>query len=102
MPLGHGVRHIPRSRQAFDAEPDDPANEEASMFERLKVGAWACVGDCCPIRTMMHPEIDAVTIVFGEHDAFELLVTTSALRNLAQLTANTLDQVTSATEGSEP
>lgn len=61
------------------------------MVEPLKVGTWACVDDECPVRFVVHPEDGAVTLVFGNHDEFELFLTTAALRNLVRLGAETLN-----------
>lgn len=63
------------------------------MFEQLKVGTWACVDDQCPIRPVIHTEDDAVTLVFGAPEAFELFVSSAALRNLLQVGGNALDQL---------
>ncbi|MFF0635499.1 hypothetical protein ACFYTS_23710 [Nocardia sp. NPDC004151] len=63
------------------------------MFEQLKVGSWACADDRCPIRTVVHAEDQAVTLVFGEHGDFELFVSATALQTLLQVGGQALEEL---------
>ncbi|MRH88631.1 hypothetical protein GFY24_14460 [Nocardia sp. SYP-A9097] len=65
------------------------------MYEQLKVGTWACVDDQCPIRPVVHPEDSAVTLVFGDHNDFELLLSATALQNLLQQGTDALNRLAS-------
>ncbi|WP_067468302.1 hypothetical protein [Nocardia amamiensis] len=64
------------------------------MFETLKVGAWACIDGRCPVRPLLHPEDQAVTLIFGDCDTFELYLDGAALRNIIKLATIALDELT--------
>ncbi len=61
------------------------------MFETLKIGAWACIDGRCPVRPLLHPEDQAVTLIFGDGDTFELYLDASALGNIIRLGREALD-----------
>ncbi|MFE3222525.1 hypothetical protein [Nocardia sp. NPDC059228] len=63
------------------------------MFEQLKVGTWACVDDQCPIRPVLHTEDNAITLVFGEPEGFELFVSAAALQTLIRVRGTALEQL---------
>ncbi|MGW4351644.1 hypothetical protein ACWELJ_06080 [Nocardia sp. NPDC004582] len=63
------------------------------MFEQLKVGSWASADDRCPIRTVVHAEDHAVTLIFGEHGDFELFVSSAALQTLLQVGGHALEEL---------
>ncbi|GAB3207327.1 hypothetical protein [Nocardia tengchongensis] len=70
------------------------------MFEQLKVGSWACADDRCPIRSVVHAEDQAVTLVFGEHGDFELFVSAAALQTLLQVGGHALEELRMRTASS--
>ncbi|MEV6428810.1 hypothetical protein [Nocardia sp. NPDC051463] len=64
------------------------------MFEELKIGAWASIDSRCPIRLLAAPEDEGATLIFGDHDTFELHLDVASLQSLVELGTETLHRLT--------
>ncbi|MBF6298772.1 hypothetical protein IU459_14650 [Nocardia amamiensis] len=67
------------------------------MFETLKIGAWACIDGRCPVRPLLHLEDQAVTLIFGDRDTFEVYLDSPALQNIIELATVALNELTGHT-----